>query len=284
MAHYSEVLRAGEKLAHAKGLEASAIKLLLLHFSRKTATQLYLDFDSDMPESDRLAFLQGVDLYVNHHRPVQYIIGSVSFFGYDFLVNEAVLIPRFETEELVGQVLMLYDEMFDTGKATLVDIGTGSGCLAVTLSKEAPGLTVTATDISEEALNVARANARRIGAEVNFLQGDMLQPLRGMKFDILVSNPPYIPETETVAEIIKDNEPNVALFGGSDGLKFYRIILSEAKAILNPKYLIAFEHGFDKAVEIRELARTYYPDAEIFTVQDMQKRDRMTFILGGKAR
>jgi len=105
-----------------------------------------------------------------------------------------------------------------------------------------------------------------------------------MKFDILVSNPPYIPETETVAEIIKDNEPNVALFGGSDGLKFYRIILSEAKAILNPKYLIAFEHGFDKAVEIRELARTYYPDAEIFTVQDMQKRDRMTFILGGKAR
>jgi release factor glutamine methyltransferase len=279
MPKYSEVLRAGEKLAHAKGLEASAIKLLLLHFSRKTATQLYLDFDSEMPEADRLAFLNGVDLYVNHHRPVQYIMGYVSFFGYDFRVDESVLIPRFETEELVGQILMLIDERFEAKKSALVDIGTGSGCLAVTLAKEAPGLSVTATDISEEALNVARSNARRIGAEVNFLQGDMLKPLQGRKFDILVSNPPYIPETETVAEIIKDNEPNVALFGGSDGLKFYRIILSEARAILNPKFLIAFEHGFDKAEEIRGLAQIHFPEATVFTVKDLQKRDRMTFIL-----
>lgn len=279
MATYSEVLRAGEKIAHAKGMEASAIKLLLLHFSRKSPTKLYVDFDQAMPDTDRLAFLEGVDLYVNHHRPVQYIMGYVSFFGYDFLVNDAVLIPRFETEELVGQVLMLYDEWFPNGNAKLVDIGTGSGCLAITLAKEAPGLSVTATDISQAALDVAKENARRIGADVAFLQGDMLEPLAGMKFDILVSNPPYIPETETVDDIIKDNEPHIALFGGTDGLKFYRIILSEAKSILNERFFIAFEHGFDKAEEIRALARTIYPKAEIFTVQDLSKRDRMTFII-----
>lgn len=278
MPKYADVLRAGEKLARAKGLEASAIKLLLLHFSRKTATQLYVDFDSEMPENDRQAFWDGVDLYVNHQRPVQYIMGYVSFYGYEFTVNESVLIPRFETEELVGQILMLIDEHFDASTASLVDVGTGSGCLAVALAKEIPGLNVVATDISEAALAVAKTNASRLGADVNFLQGDMLHPLQGMKFDVLVSNPPYIPETETVAEIIKDHEPNIALFGGTDGLKFYRIILSEARSILRPKFLIAFEHGFDKASEIRELARHHFPEAQVFTVQDMQKRDRMTFI------
>jgi release factor glutamine methyltransferase len=279
MPTYSEALRAGEKMARAKGMEASGIKLLLMHFSQLTATQMYLDLDKPMPEANRKAYLEGVDQFVNHHRPVQYIMGYVSFYGYDFTVNDAVLIPRFETEELVANILVQYDEMFPGKKASLVDIGTGSGCLAVTLAKEEPHLSVTATDISEAALAVAKGNASRLGAEVEFIQGDMLKPLQGRKFDILISNPPYIPETETVAEIIRDNEPHVALFGGTDGLKFYRIILSEAKTILNPKFIMGFEHGFDKADEIRALAKTLYPGAEIFTLKDMQKKDRMTFII-----
>lgn len=279
MARYSEVLRAGEKAARAEGYEASAVKLLLLHFSRKTPTELYRDFEEQMPESDRLAFLGGLQEYVKGNRPVQYIMGYVTFYGYDFLVNESVLIPRFETEELVGQVLMLYDEMFGGEKASLVDVGTGSGCLALTLAKECPHLSVTATDISPEALEVAKENARRMGAEVRFLQGDMLEPLQGEKFDILVSNPPYIPETEAVDPIIRDNEPHIALFGGTDGLKFYRIILEGAGKILNPRSIIAFEHGFDKAEAIRSLARNIFPDSEIFTVRDLAKRDRMTFIV-----
>jgi release factor glutamine methyltransferase len=272
-------LRSAEKTARANGMEASAIKLLMLHFSRKEPTKLYLELDTQMPENDRLAFLGGVDLYVHHHRPVQYIMGYVSFYGYQFIVNESVLIPRFETEELVAYVLMQYDEMFAGHKAKLVDVGTGSGCLAISLAKEEANLEVTATDISEEALRVAKANALSLHADIVFLHGDMLAPLKGMKFDILVSNPPYIPDNELVADIIKDYEPNIALFGGSDGLKFYRIILSEAKAILNPKFVIAFEHGYDKAGEIRTIAKSVYPQAEIFTIKDMQKKDRMTFIV-----
>jgi len=279
MATFAEVLRIAEKTARSHGLEASAVKLLMLHFSRKEPTKLYLELDTQMPEADRLAFLEGVDLYVNHHRPVQYIMGYVSFYGYQFTVNESVLIPRFETEELVAYVLMQYDEMFAGQTVKLVDIGTGSGCLAISLAKEEPHLEVTATDISEVALHVAQGNAQRIGADIKFLQGDMLAPLQGQKFDILVSNPPYIPDDELVADIIKDYEPKIALFGGSDGLKFYRIILSEARAILNPRFVIAFEHGYDKALEIRTLAKQLYPSAEIFTIQDMQKKDRMTFIV-----
>jgi release factor glutamine methyltransferase len=276
---YSETLKAGEKVARAKGMEASGVKLLMMHFSHLTPTKLYLSIDDPMPEEFRSEFLNAVDQYVNHHRPVQYIMGYVSFYGYDFTVNDSVLIPRFETEELVANVLIQYDKMFQGKKARLVDVGTGSGCLAVSLAMEEPNLEVTATDISQEALEVAKANALRIGAKVDFLQGDMLSPLQGKKFDILVSNPPYIPENETVAEIIKDYEPNIALFGGLDGLKFYRIILSQAKSILNDQFIMGFEHGYDKAGEIRTLASSIYPDAEIFTIQDLSKRDRMTFIV-----
>jgi release factor glutamine methyltransferase len=276
---YSEVLKAGEKIARSKGMEASGVKLLMMHFSHLTPTKLYLSIDDSMPEEFRLEFLKAVDQYVNHHRPVQYLMGYVSFYGYDFTVNDSVLIPRFETEELVANVLIQYDKLFKGQTAKLVDVGTGSGCLAVSLAMEEPHLEVTATDISPEALEVAKGNAERIGAKVEFIQGDMLLPLQGRKFDILVSNPPYIPDNETVAEIIKDYEPNIALFGGSDGLKFYRIILSQASSILNDKFIMGFEHGYDKAEEIRTMAKSIYPNAEIFTIQDLSKRDRMTFIV-----
>jgi len=279
MPTFAQMLRQGEKIARAAGMEASGIKLLLMHFSGLTPTQMYVSLDEPMPDAAKVSFLDAVDQYVNHHRPVQYLMGYVSFYGYDFTVNDAVLIPRFETEELVANILVHYDEMFRGQKVQLVDVGTGSGCVAISLAKEEPNLLVTATDISADALAVAKGNADKLGANIEFLQGDMLKPLAGRKFDILVSNPPYIPETESVAEIIKDNEPNIALFGGNDGLKFYRIILSEAKNILNPKSILGFEHGFDKAAEIRSIAKSFFPGAEIFTVQDMTKRDRMTFIL-----
>ena len=279
MATYSVILRKGEKTARAHGMEASGIKLLLLHFSQKTPTELYLDIDKEMPETNQIAFFEGVDQYVINHRPVQYIMGYVSFYGYDFLVDEAVLIPRFETEELVANVLMQYDEVFSGQSVKLVDIGTGSGCLAITFAKEEPKIEVTATDISEAALLVAKHNALRLDANITFIQGDMLNPISDMKFDIIVSNPPYIPDDEVVADIIKDNEPNIALFGGVDGLKFYRIIIEEAQNILNQRFIMAFEHGFDKAEEIRALAKKYYPSAKIFTIKDMQNKDRMTFIV-----
>jgi release factor glutamine methyltransferase len=276
MATYQAILRAAEKRARALGSEASAVKLLLLHFGHLTPTELYTSLDRDMPETNRIAFEAAVKQHFEAHVPVQYLIGSVNFYGYRFLVDDRVLIPRFETEELVANVLVQYDATFGGKQASLVDVGTGSGCLAVTLAKEEPNLAVTATDISADALAVAKENAANNGAAVAFLAGDMLAPLQGMKFDILVSNPPYIPEGEPLAAVIAEHEPDVALYGGNDGL--YRIILAGAAALLNPRSFIAFEHGYDKAAELRAIAKIHFPSARIYTLADMQGRDRMTFI------
>lgn len=279
MPTYQEVLRSAEKLARSNHLEASAVKLLMLHFASLEPSMLYLSMDKTMPSDNQLAFEKAVNAYVFENIPVQYLIGYVYFYGYKFLVDDRVLIPRFETEELVANVLMYYDEVFQGSTVKLVDVGTGSGCLAISLAMEEPKFDTYATDISDEALEVARRNAENIGAKVTFLQGDMLEPLQGMKFDILVSNPPYIPLTEKVDDIILNNEPNLALFGGNDGLKFYEVILSNAAKILNQRSIIAFEHAFDKAEMIQAIARKNFPSAEIFTLKDMQNKDRMTFIL-----
>ncbi|MCK4551469.1 MAG: peptide chain release factor N(5)-glutamine methyltransferase [Tenericutes bacterium] len=280
MSSYKTALDKANKLIRKKGKEISAARLLLLHFSCLLPTDLYLNYEKEMPEEVYNNFFEGLNLYLEDNIPVQQIMGYVYFYGYKFIVNNQVLIPRFETEELVVNVLMLYDEYFQSQKVDLVDVGTGSGCLAITLKKEeANNMTVTATDISANALDVAKDNAKNLGVEVEFLQGDMLKPLQGRRFDILVSNPPYIPKNEKVDNIIYDNEPHVALFGGQDGLRFYKEILENAKTILKPKSIIAFEHGYDKANELQEIASRYYPDAKIFTIKDMQKLDRMTFIV-----
>lgn len=281
MATYQEILRNAERHAHQKRVEASAMKLLLLHFAGLSPTELYTSLDRSMPEENQKAFETAVMRHIEEHVPVQYLVGHVWFYGYRFLVDDRVLIPRFETEELVANVLVQYDETFAGQPVDLVDVGTGSGCLAITLAMEEPRLTVTATDISESALAVAKDNAAAIGAQISFLSGDMLAPLQGRKFDILVSNPPYIPAGEALAPVIAGHEPDVALFGGDDGLKFYRIILAGAAAILKPKSFLAFEHGYDKAAELRKIASVHFPSARIYTLADLQGRDRMTFIVNG---
>lgn len=195
-------------------------------------------------------------------------------------VNKDVLIPRFETEELVGYILSYYDEMFKTKKIKVVDIGTGSGNIAIALAKEEPNMEVSASDISPEAIEVAKENAKNNDAKVNFVVGDMLEPFikSGEKFDILVSNPPYIPDTEFVEDIVKDNEPHLALFGGSDGMKFYDMILKDADKILNYPALIAFEHSYNKKEQMINLAKKYFSDSQVEVIKDMQGKDRMTFI------
>ena len=140
---------------------------------------------------------------------------------------------------------------------------------------------VVATDISKEALEVAKLNNQKFDANVKFLQGDMLTPLKGKKFDIFVSNPPYIPENEDVDSLVKDNEPNLALFGGDDGMKFYRIILQGLRPLLNKKALVAFEHGYDKKEEMLALCKKYFPECKAECIKDLEGKDRMTFIYVG---
>jgi len=279
MPTYKEALNINEHYAIDNNKEDSAIKRLLLHFSNMDSSELLLNLNEEMPEELYNDFLYGVDRFVIQNIPVQHIIGYEYFFGYEFIVNSDVLIPRFETEELVANVLEQYDDVFNGTDVDVVDIGTGSGCLAVTLSVEEKGMNVIATDISEKALVVAKQNNNKLGGRVTFYQGDMLEPVKAMKFDILVSNPPYIPNDEFVEDLVKSNEPHVALFGGKDGLDFYRKIIINAESILNDKYIIAFEHAYDKAKELKKLIQKHIKDATIIQKKDMQGKDRMTFII-----
>lgn len=279
MPTYRQALQINETYALDNGKEATAIKLLLQHFSTLSSSDLLLSMDEEMPEGLYDDFLYGVDKYIIKNIPVQHITGVEYFFGYEFTVNQDVLIPRFETEELVANMLFLYDEVFDGASVSVVDIGTGSGCLAITLDKEEENMTVSATDISSQALEVAKENNQKMNANVSFLKGDMLKPLQGKKFDIIISNPPYIPNEEFVEALVKENEPHVALFGGKDGLDFYRQIISGASQYLNDRFIIGFEHASDKAKEMKKLVRKHFKDVEVIQKKDLQGKDRMTFIV-----
>lgn len=276
-----ELLNWGEKFALENGKEDSAVKLLLMHVTEKESYEILADMNMSVSNDKVEEFERYVKMYVENNIPVQHIMGYETFFGHKFIVNDDVLIPRFETEELVANVLATYDEVFDGAKVKVVDVGTGSGAIGVTLAVEEPNMEVTVTELSEAALEVAKQNAAQLDADVTFYQGDMLQPLidRGLKFDILVSNPPYIPLAEEVDPFVKDNEPHLALFGGEDGLKFYRQILKDAHKVVNKKNIIAFEHAYNHKEAMAELVRKYFPQSKFETLKDLNGKDRMTIII-----
>jgi len=179
--------------------------------------------------------------------PVQYIVGNVDFYGNIFKVNKNVLIPRFETEQLVYET---YQRIKDKNNLNIVDLGTGSGCIAITLSKLL-GYEIDAVDISKEALEVAKENNSLNNTKVNFYLGDMLKPLN-KKYDVIISNPPYIAYDEEIMDIVKNNEPHLALYADNNGLACYEKILSNCKNYLNENAIIAFEIGASQAKDITD--------------------------------
>lgn len=270
-----------QALAVEKDKEESAVILLLEHVTSLKTNQLFLRMQEEVEEKIEQGFWALFKKYLDENIPVQYLVGYSCFYGYDFIVNEHVLIPRFETEELVENILYRYDQYFKGQTVDVCDLATGSGCIGISLALEEKHMRVVATDISSEALEVARENNDKLGADVTFLKGDMLEPLQGRRFDIFVSNPPYIPEDEPVMSLVKENEPNLALFGGKDGMKFYRIILSGVKPFLKDRAILCFEHGYDKKEEMLKLAAQYFEDARVEVLKDLEGKDRMTFIYVG---
>lgn len=207
--------------------------------------------------------------------PVQYIVGHVDFYGYNFYVDKRVLIPRFETEELVYNVLKYSRKQNKSLK--ILDLGTGSGCIAITLKKELPNSSVTAVDISNDALAVAKMNSKKNEVEINFIHSDMLDKVEG-EFDIIVSNPPYIADDEEIMDIVKNNEPNNALYAPNKGLYYYENILSNIYKYLNKQSLLAFEIGASQGERVLDLAHKYFPSAKTEIKKDIQKKDRIVLI------
>lgn len=267
-----------QKNFEKNNIPESYVKYVLNELFLEKGKSLYDAMDEELDDSSQKRFDEIV-VRLLKDEPLAYVLGYQYFYDYKFDVNESVLIPRFETEELVLRVLMELDESFEDD-CTLLDIGTGSGAIACVLKAEKPEMKVFASDISEEALVQAQKNAENLNVDITFMQGDMAQPFvdKGIKADVLVCNPPYIPQDEVIENSVKDFEPHVALFGGEDGLYFYRKVLKSAPLILNKKSLLAFEMGWDQKVNLSNLVRETYPNADIECIQDMAGKDRILIV------
>ncbi len=260
--------------------EKETLRAFLFELCNEYNINLYLEKDNLADERVEKRFIEGVHRLANNE-PMNYILGYSYFYGYKLKVNKDVLIPRYETEELVGNILSYVDEYYKNDThIVLADIGTGSGAIAIALKKEEDKLDVYASDISKEAIEVAKTNAKENNADIKFLIGSMLDPIieNNIKLDILVSNPPYIKEDEVLEKSVKDYEPNIALFGGDDGLKFYRIIFENASKVMKDKGFLFFEIGYDQKEHLSSLARQYFKDADINVLKDINKKDRMLVI------
>ena len=279
MKTYNQLIHEYRKIFKEKELPPETVKAFLFELCNDHKVNLYLDIDKEVNPDVYELFTKGMERIMNNE-PMNYVLGYSYFYGYRFIVNDGVLIPRPETEELVGLILGKYDEYFNGKAIDLCDVGTGSGAIAIALKKEEDRLNVYASDISEDALKVARLNAQNNDAKVEFFQGSMLEPFieRDIKVDILVSNPPYIKTVETIEASVYDYEPHVALFGGEDGLKFYREILENAHKVLKPKGFIFFEMGYDLKDSLSALAKEYYPESRIEVYKDINGKDSMMMI------
>lgn len=262
------------KALSARGLETSRADWLLEDISGLSRTQILLKQQEPVPDNILKKFLIYRErMYLGE--PVQYIVGFAEFYGRKFIVNNDVLIPRPETEELVLQTLNTINQH----EQTVCDIGTGTGAIAISLKKERTNLNVIATDISDDALKVAKENARLNQAEIEFLQGDALKPLinNGIKIDVLLSNPPYISYEEKVemSETVLEYEPHLALFTQNNGLAIYKRILNDLDKVMKKDGLVVFEIGHLQGEILKSYIHEHYKVKNLAIIKDINQKNRM---------
>jgi release factor glutamine methyltransferase len=263
----AEAIAEGAELLRASGIneERRTAGILLCHTLGIDRTHLLTRSSEQVDEARYEAYIASVGRRAAGE-PLQYITGHQEFYGLDFIVTPDVLIPRPETEFLVERVIDFERARYDEGPPIIVDAGTGSGCIAVTLAYNIPAARVIAIDISSAALDVARANAERHGVQdrIEFVEGDLLEPLGRLAsgspglegaIDLLASNPPYVEEgkPETLQREVRDWEPALALYGGADGLSFYRRLLAEGAVYLKSGGHLVCEIGYTQLHAIREM-------------------------------
>lgn len=261
------------------GRDENAARLLLQHIMQTNYSGLMMRMhDEILP--DQLAQFKS---YVNEHaqgRPVQYITGVEEFYGRLFEVDESVLIPRPETEELIVGALDRMKKIFgDHAKLKLADIGTGSGAIAITMKNEWPTAEVVATDISEKALNTAEKNAKKLKTMIDFRLGDLTKPLKDEKWDVILSNPPYIAynEAQDMSEVVLAHEPHSALFAEEEGLILYRKLAEQLPSLLNKPALIAVEIGYLQGEAVAGFFQSSFPKSKIEIVKDINQKNRLVF-------
>lgn len=280
MPSYKELIRKAEIDLEKAEKSMQLAKMFMLELTNEANINLYMNYEEEMDADICKKYTEGMNKILQGE-PMQYVLGYEWFYGRKFTVNGGVLIPRPETEELVANTLIYVDELKEKKEhLTLIDVGCGSGAIGISLKLEEPSLTVYGSDISEDALKVAEQNAKDLEADMEFYQGSMLDPFveRNMKVDIIVCNPPYIKNDADMDSSVVDFEPNVALFGGDDGLYFYRLVFDKCKDILNEDGVMTFEIGYDEKDALLEEVSKRWPGVKAEVLQDMYGKDRMLIV------
>ncbi len=266
-----ELLKEGSKRLALSGVEEADVdaRLLLFHVLNVNSAAFYMIMNNEAEETILCRYYELIDKRCTHY-PLQYIIGTTEFMGISFKVDENVLIPRFDTEILVEEVLKL-----NLDKKKILDMCTGSGCIAISIKKLLKGSAdVTGVDISEGALKVAKYNAKMNDAEVSFIKSDLFENVNE-RYDVIVSNPPYI-RTEVInglMEEVKSHEPFMALDGKEDGLFFYKNIIKNSPFFMKKDAVIAFEIGYDQADSVKDIMKDDFYDIRV--VKDFAGLDRV---------
>ena len=279
MKTYSEIINEADKRILAVS-EYSEARYLMREICENQEIDLYANLDNFIDEQINKVFQEGVSRLCNQE-PVAHILGYSWFYGRKFKVNDDVLIPRGETEQLVLNTILEIEEKFNSFNLNLLDLACGSGAIGISLKLEEPNLNVSIADISTEALKVAGENADNLKADVKLIESDMLQEFikRNKKFDVIVCNPPYILNDEELQASVVDFEPHLALFGGEDGLDFYRQVLLESKAVLKSPGILAFEMGYDQKENLSKEILKVYPNAQLKHFKDFAGLDRMILVI-----
>ncbi|VDG19134.1 peptide chain release factor N(5)-glutamine methyltransferase [Lactiplantibacillus mudanjiangensis] len=261
-------------------LPTDAARFLLLGLTKFDQTQLLVRYQEQVPATTWTAFQVAIDRVVAGE-PAQYVLGTAPFYGLELSVNPAVLIPRVETEELVDWILT---DLATTTTANVLDIGTGSGAIALALKQNQPTWSVSASDISTAALTVAQQNAAALKLSVTFMQSDLFATLPATKYDVIVSNPPYIATSETTVmdASVRDYEPQTALFAAHDGLAIYERLAATVADHLSPNGRLYLEFGYHQGPAVQQLFEQALPQAEVTLRQDMAGHDRMLRVINTK--
>ncbi|MBO0439574.1 peptide chain release factor N(5)-glutamine methyltransferase [Candidatus Enterococcus ikei] len=272
---YFEVLERASSFLEKQGKEGYSILFVFLERKGWTKTDWLLHLKEEISLEDEQQLNNDLKRLAENYPP-QYLLGYSDFYDHRFLVNEHTLIPRPETEELVDRCL----EENPNGQLNVVDVGTGTGAIAISLKFARPDWQITAIDISEEALKVAEKNAQLIEAPIQFIHGDGLKPMSDQRIDILISNPPYISNTEwdLMDESVRTFEPKTALFAENDGLAIYQQLAEEAKDILNPDGKIYLEIGFQQGESVKKIFQQTFPQKQVHVAQDLSGNDRMVIV------
>ena len=274
----AQIFKDFEEKLIVQGEEAESLSFVYRSLKNLSFTDFIFTLQQEVTEEEK-QFVEEIYKKLAAHIPAQYIIGHSDFFGMQLKVDERVLIPRPETEELVELILTENPEK----NLKVLDIGTGSGAIALALAKNRPDWSVTAADISQDALELATENAKRQDLDLTFIRTDCFSEISS-KYDIIVSNPPYISRADEVEVSLNvlHSEPHLALFADEDGLAIYRKIAEDSKDYLNDGGKIYLEIGYKQGQSVPNLFRKNFPEKRVRTLKDQFGQDRMVVIDDGE--